>query len=381
MEEHDTGEASREGAIGGSSRGNRATLFDDGAALFEEKAAAIRSARERVWIETFLFMPDQTGRAALQLAADAARRGCDVILLFDQAGSHVTNLGFFKPVEDAGGRVAIFNPLPPWRRYGRRLGSWLRHRDHRKIVIADGIGFCGGHNFTSSYMGPPPHSFYDMTLKLEGPCVRDLASVFLDSFQATTGESRPLPEPPAPLADGVGARVLALDTTRGLHQLVQAYCELLESAADEVLLILGYFVPDETLCAPLTAAAERGVKVSVLTAGATDFPFIRLAGQHTYDRLLAVGIRIYQLQDPQLHAKAIVVDGERCMVGSFDVNQFERRNAAEVAVILDDQALAGRIHQRFRSCLPRSEEITPEQRRKRSALGRAAEWLTYRVVR
>ncbi|HEV2130446.1 MAG TPA: hypothetical protein VGR27_05065, partial [Longimicrobiaceae bacterium] len=72
------------------------TLFDDGEALFEEKADAIRNARERVWIETFLFTRDKTGPATLDLLADAARRGCDDVLLFDQIGSHATNLGFYR---------------------------------------------------------------------------------------------------------------------------------------------------------------------------------------------------------------------------------------------------------------------------------------------
>jgi cardiolipin synthase A/B len=149
--------------------GNRVRLFDDGTLLFQEKSDAIRSARERVWIETFLFTPDDTGRATLRLLCDAAQRGCDVVLLFDQAGSHVTNFGFYRPLVDAGGVVAIFNPLPPWRRYGRRIGSYFKHRDHRKKAVMDDVAFCGGHNFSQSYMGPPPHRFYDMTVKLQGP--------------------------------------------------------------------------------------------------------------------------------------------------------------------------------------------------------------------
>jgi cardiolipin synthase A/B len=367
--------------IGGTSTGNRATLFDDGEALFEEKADAIRNARERVWIETFLFTPDKTGRAALELASDAARRGCDVILLFDQMGGHITNLGFYRPVEEAGGRVAIFNPLPLWRRYGRRLGSLLKHRDHRKIVIADDVGFCGGHNFSQSYMGPPPHSFYDMTVKLEGPCVRDLASVFLDSFGAATGETRPLPPTPEPVADGVRAQVLALDGTRGIDELPRGYRQLLQGAREEAVLIFAYFLPDRVLCEPLIAAAERGVRVTLLSAGDTDLPMVRLARRRTFDDLLAAGVRIFHLQEPELHAKAMVVDGEACMIGSFDVNQLQRRNTAEVGVILHDEGLARGILEGFRRCLPRSREITVEDRDERGAFARAAEWVAYRLIR
>jgi cardiolipin synthase A/B len=365
----------------GTTDGNRAELFDDGEALFEAKAEAIRAARERVWVETFLFTPDETGRAILGLLRDAAGRGCDVVLLYDHAGGHVTNFGFFRPVEEAGGRVGIFNPLPPWRSYGRRLGSILKHRDHRKIVIADGVGFCGGHNVTTEYMGPPPHGFYDMSVRLEGPCVRDLASVFLDSFRAVTGELRPLPSTPPPIDGGVPARALAHDGTREVNEIVPALRAALDGAREEVLLVFAYFQPDRVLAARLIAAAERGVRVTLLTTGKTDLPPVRLARQHTYDRLLEAGLRIFHLEEPKLHAKAMVVDRELCMVGTFDVNQLQRRNTAEVAVMLKDRNLAERIIQGFRSCLPRSREVTLADRKNRSGFARLAERVAYRLIR
>jgi cardiolipin synthase A/B len=364
-----------------ASTGNGATLYDDGEELFEEMKLAIRAATRRVWIETFLLTPDETGRTAIELAADAARRGCDVILLFDQGGSHVTNLGFFRPVEDAGGRVGIFNALPPWRRWGRRLGSMLKHRDHRKILIADDVAFCGGHNLSGSYLGPPPHHFYDISVKLRGPAVRDLAGVLLGSFGVATGETRPLPAAPEPLPGGVPARALALDGTRGIRELIHAYTDLLHGAREEALLMFAYFLPDETLLAPILAAARRGVRVTLLTAGDTDLPIVRIAGQHTYDRLLAAGVRIHQMREPSLHAKTMLVDGEQCLVGSFDVNLIQRRNTAEVAVLVVDAGLGRSLRASFESCLARSDEVTAESRRGRTRIARAVERLAYRLAR
>jgi len=363
------------------SAGNVAVLYDDGEELFREMTLAIQAATRRVWIETFLLTPDETGREAIDLAASAARRGCDVILLFDQVGSHVSNLGFFGPVEEAGGRVGIFNALPPWRRYGRRLGSMLQHRDHRKIVVADDVAFCGGHNLSGSYVGPPPHYFYDISLKLRGPCVRDLARVLLGSFEAATGETRPLPPAPSPLRGGVPIRALAHDGTRGVHELITAYHSLLESAREEALLMFAYFLPDEVLRAPILAAAERGVRVTLVTAGDTDVPAVRIAGQHTYDSLLSAGVRIYQLHERTLHAKAMVIDGERSLVGSFDVNQLQRRDTAEVAVLVEDATLGGQLRSAILACAEGSEEITTASRENRSRVGRAMEWALYRLAR
>jgi cardiolipin synthase A/B len=366
---------------GSTALGNRAILFDDGDALYQETLTRIRSAERRVWVETFLFTPDETGRSILEAMAGAARRGCDVILQFDQLGSHVTNLGAYRPLEEAGGRVAIFNPLGPWRRLGRRLGRWLRYRDHRKVVIIDDVGYCGGHNFSQSYLGPPPQKYYDMTARLEGPAVRELARLFLDSFRHATGETRPVPGDQDRRADGVPVRVAGLDAGRGDRALVREYTRLLDGANERVFLLMAYFIPDAPLLTPLLAAARRGVRIDVVTTGSTDIPVARWAGQHRYELLLQAGIRIHELQEPMLHAKAMAVDGFRCMVGSFDVNTLERRNTMEAAVIVEDRGLADDIEAGFRKCLGRSRTIDADEWAGRARIRRVGEWLAYRTIR
>jgi cardiolipin synthase A/B len=363
--------------------GNAVVMIDDGERLFEEKAAAIREARERVWIETFLFTPDETGRETLRLLCDAARRGCDVVLMFDQAGSHITNFGFYRKLEEAGGQVVIFNPLPLWRRYGRRIGSFFKHRNHRKTAVMDGVAFCGGHNFSQSYMGPGPQHFYDITVRLEGPCVSDVGALFLESMRQATGEqTRAISRPPYPAeVGGAQVRISAFDAHLGVKDLVRDYQEMVASAREQLTLIMGYFVPDDILIAPLIAAAERGVDVRVLTAGKSDLPFTRWAGQHRYDELLAAGVRIFQLQEPHLHAKCMVVDGRWSIVGSFDVNTFERRNTREAAVVIDDRAIAADLCRAFASCMGRSREVTPDSREQRLKVKRALEWVSYRAMR
>jgi cardiolipin synthase A/B len=360
--------------------GNRVVLLDEGETLFDLTLEAIRRARDRVWIETFLFMPDRTGRAVLDALAEAAARGCDVVLLFDQLGSPVTSLGFYRKVQDAGGTVGIFNPLPPWRRLGSRLGPWLKHRDHRKVVVIDDVGFCGGHNFSAAYMGPPPHRFYDMTLQLEGPAVRELGGLFLESLERTTGETRALPPAGAAAPGGAAVRVLGHDGTRGGSELSEAYARILDGASHRVVLVMAYFIPDQPLREPILRAARRGVQVDLLTTGSTDLPPARWAGQHTYTSLLRAGVRIHELKDPKLHAKAMAVDGELALVGSFDINTFERQNTAEVAVLVRNPRIATAIERGFRSSLPRSEQVTASDWAARSRLRRPLERLSYRLL-
>src|SRR5690625_7668227 len=74
--------------------------------------------------------------------AEAAGRGCDVRLLIARFGSPDIGTAQTKALEEAGGTVAVYNPLIR-NRFGRKVASFL-HRDHRKILIADDIGYAGG---------------------------------------------------------------------------------------------------------------------------------------------------------------------------------------------------------------------------------------------
>jgi phosphatidylserine/phosphatidylglycerophosphate/cardiolipin synthase-like enzyme len=92
------------------------------------------------------------------------------------------------------------------------------------------------------------------------------------------------------------------------------------------------------------------------------------------------GVRIYELQKPMLHAKAMAVDGARGMVGSFDVNVLERRNTREVAVIAEDPLVAAGIEAGFSKGLLHSKTIIPAEWAGRSRMRRLAERLSYRLV-
>ncbi|MHC5002851.1 MAG: phospholipase D-like domain-containing protein, partial [Planctomycetota bacterium] len=112
----------------------------DGALAFELMWDEIGSARRRVWLDVYGFGSDRVGRLTLERLEDAARRGCEVRIIYDAIGSRSTPDGFFDGFREAGGQTVRFNPVRPWR---RRLP--LNVRDHRKILLIDHhVAFCGG---------------------------------------------------------------------------------------------------------------------------------------------------------------------------------------------------------------------------------------------
>jgi phosphatidylserine/phosphatidylglycerophosphate/cardiolipin synthase-like enzyme len=93
---------------------------------------------------------------------------------------------FFRPLIEAGGQVAWFNPLSLLRIRRRRADF----RSHRKIVVCDGrVGFTGGMNVadteTAEFSGSA--AWRDTHTRFEGSAVRVLQRVFAEDWLYATG--------------------------------------------------------------------------------------------------------------------------------------------------------------------------------------------------
>ena len=292
--------------LGGGSEGNELTLFVDGDGAFDTMLHAIASAKRRVWLETYIFTPDKLGSAVFDALVDAAKRGCEVRLLVDALGSPEMNPEKMKPLTDAGGLVAVFNPweFGLFARLKRKLPTLMR--DHRKIlIIDDDAGFCGGMNISIDY-GTSRHGnglFRDTHLLLGGPAVRDLASVFAVSWQHATDQRIPLFPAGALRIDGSHVQILGSDQFRRRRGIQQALQQAVTRAQRRIRLTTPYFVPPPRLLRALVAASRRGVDVAVLTAGLSDVPIAAAGARHLYGRLLKGGVKIYEMTEVDLRTK------------------------------------------------------------------------------
>ena len=75
--------------------------------------ARIHGARRHVHVEFFIWRDDAPGTELRDALIAAARRGVEVRLLVDTAGSWSTPGRFFRPLTEAGGRFAWFRTVSP----------------------------------------------------------------------------------------------------------------------------------------------------------------------------------------------------------------------------------------------------------------------------
>ena len=345
--------------------GNRVELLLDNEGAFRSKAEAIRGAGRSVWAEYYLVEDDATGRDFLADLAGRARAGCDVRLLYDAVGSSDIPEEGLEELRAAGGRAEAFLPVNPLRK------RWSAHlRNHRKLLVVDErIGFTGGMNIGDEYAlgsriasgsgkGGRNRPWRDAHLRVEGPAVFDLATVFAEDWTFAAGEHLVPSSIPLPAGGGSVVAVLPSGPDQTANANAHTYFAALSGAHERCWLTTPYFVPDEPTVRALSNAALRGIDVRVLVPAESDVPVAQAAGRFFYGPLLRSGVRIFEYLPAVLHAKTVVVDGSWALVGSanFDFRSFGLN--FELGALVFDRSFAALLEERFASDLAESRPVT-----------------------
>lgn len=326
--------------------GNRVELYHTGRPALEAMLGALEEARRRIHLETYILRSDATGRRFLGLLERRAREGVEVRLLYDAFGSLGLDLYSLRPLEQAGGDVVAFNPLRPF--YPR----WApRRRDHRKILCVDGaVAFAGGLNVGDEYWGHDRAPWRDTHVRIEGPAVRDLEVVFLESWFRADGPDLPWHElvEVQPQAKGsVRCAVLPDGPVYRRRRMRELLLAGLQAAVEEVRIASPYFAPGRRVLSALADAAERGVDVQLVLAGRTDHPVLRRAAHALLPRLLPSGVRVYEYDAAIMHAKVGLFDRRWAIIGSSNLDRQSFEHSYEVNLLLEGGGVAERVAAMF----------------------------------
>lgn len=317
-------------------------LLDGGREAYPAMLAAIRAARSEVFLEVYAFSPEGIGASFIAELSAAARRGVRVRVVIDAWGSAPGTSEVQASLEAAGCEVKVFGSM-----LGALLGR-LR-RNHRKILAVDGeVAFVGGLNVSDEYglPDPPPGEapWADLAVELRGGVAAWLQQ------RARREQAWSPPGPVRVWLSGVG----------GAGRLRRRYLKAFGGARRSILLAHAYFLPDRHVVRSIAAAARRGVEVKLVLAGRTDVALARPAARRLYRKLLRAGVQIGEWTRTVLHAKAAAVDGERLLVGSFNLDPFSLANLEALAeVALPGAAADG--ERWIRARFAESERITLER--------------------
>jgi cardiolipin synthase len=369
--------------------GNQVELLIDGPRTYAAMFEAIASARDYILVESFILEDANAGNRSLSvLLTQAVERGVRIYVLYDAVGSLGTDAKFFESLAAAGISLCAFNPLNP---LDERF-SGVNQRDHRKIVVVDGlVAFAGGVNFSQAYRIASSqarrrglsrqHSieegWRDTHIALRGTAARELERLFRETWRKSEcpGDMSPVFDDQAVGAGNTLVQVVASTPDDEGNEIYATLLSVITYARRSIDVTMAYFVPDDVLEQAIKDAALRGVAVRIILPSYSDFSGVFSAGRAHYHELLESGVRLFELESAFLHSKSIVVDGVWSSIGStnFDWRSFVHNNEISVCVI--DRAFARSMSDMFDADLADSKEITLAEWKKRGIRERLKEWL------
>lgn len=310
-------------------RDTQTTYYPVGEAAFADMLAAIEDAERWIALEYFIVSDGKMWRRLFEVLARKAAEGLQVWFMYDDLGSFwKLPARFIRDLTRAGIRVRPVNKLGP--------GLTLRYnnRDHRKLLVVDGlVGFTGGLNIADEYINEIERfgHWKDTAIRLRGPGAWGMAALYftmwnmvsrdqVDYARLHPGETEVAAEP-----TGQGLVVNYDDSPFDDISIGWAvYRNMMSRAHHHVDIMTPYLIPTSEMVSLLTSLARSGIRVRIITPGIPDKPYVFAVTRSNYGVLVEAGVEVYEYTPGFLHAKQIVVDDEIAVLGTinFDFRSF-----------------------------------------------------------
>ncbi len=328
--------------------------FVENGTVFDAIEREVRGAQRSVHIVAYIWKSGMPGDRIVDALLERMAHGVQCRVVVDAVGS----IGFEdarQRLADGGCDVRYFRPLPAEDNIAR---------NHRKMVIVDGaVGITGGFGIMEPWMGGgrAEQEWRDSNVRVTGPAVLQMQLAFAENWQEAGGKLLPTVELSTPEGKG-GLRAAFVPSRSTVVTAAERLTHLaIHSARKRLWIANSYFIPNEALIDALVRKQKEGVDVRVLVPGdKNDVKPVTVAQRATYDQLLPHGIRIWEYQPGMMHAKTMLIDEARVIVGSINLDPLSLGMLEEGAIIAEDPELAARLETLWLEDLKFAKEITAD---------------------
>ncbi len=353
-------------------------LLENGESLFPMMLEDIAGARERIRLSTYIFQDDGTGERFLRALTAARDRGVDVRVIVDGLGGTVYRPAITRRLERSGLNFRRFNPLslfPP--------SLHANMRNHRKIMAVDGrCAYFGGQNIGDRHLVRKPDNpkrARDLHFRATGKIADDLERAFLRDWSHCAGETVPFAPANRNRPDAaVWSRLILDGPNENLNRLNDLLAGVFAAARRRIWIMTPYFLPSADLAGALNAARLRGVDVKIMLPERANVHLAHWAAQHNLRHILARRLEVRLQPPPFIHTKAILIDGNYTLTGSFNLDPRSLRLNFELGVEVFSADFAGELEAYFRAALGQARRLDAAQLRARPGWMRvrdAVAWL------
>jgi cardiolipin synthase len=286
-------------------------LLVDGGEAFDRIFAAIDSAESLIYVQTYIWKDDATGKQVVTGLKAAAGRGVSVTVSKDILGT------FFEI-----GDILKGNPSPVFTSEGLKDYKNIKvnldlfaDTDHSKYFIVDQrLVVFGGMNIADEYH----HIWHDYMALIR-------SDHWTQAFKDKVLKGSPWPKP-SPF----------IVTVNDHHrtEIRTALIEMIDNAADSIVIEHAYFSDNKVIAAVKRAVARR-VKVAIILPEKPDTHLY--ANMATINKLLASEpqscIMVY-LYPKMSHAKVVLADGKIAAIGSANLTPRSMLTSKEVTLFV-----------------------------------------------
>jgi cardiolipin synthase len=294
-------------------------LYTDSEDAWTAMFARMKGATKSIHIEMYIFTADtQRTHDFITLLKEKAQNGVQVILIFDVFGSISLSNKVVKELRDAGAEVRFFRHI--------------FYRTHKKILLIDGkTAFLGGVNITEH-----ARDWKDLQVEVSGSIVPYIFRSFKRTYKYTGGKAEPLkPEFDNTLKVKMKMWLLENMPVIGRKVIKQYYLRKLNEATESIIFITPYFIPSRWMLGAMRNAISRDVKITVLIPENTDFKLANNINKYYAGMVTTFGVNV--LYTPGMnHAKAVLIDNNKGLVGSANIDELSFNVNNEIGVFFND---------------------------------------------
>lgn len=362
---------------------NKVEVINNGENLFPEIIKCLKAAKKNIHIEYYIIEDGKIFHEIMQVLFAKAKEGVEVRVIFDDFGSKDIRKAYKKQLRKKGVEIYPFLKI-----YFIALANRINYRNHRKIIVIDGLtAFTGGINISDRYFNHKNTKKYwrDTHLKIQGYAAYSMQNIFLADWNFCSdqqiGPSKQyFPEmPDAFKHQDTIVQIAASGPDSAYPTIMYSIIAAVSAAKHEILITTPYFIPSVSLLNALRISALSGVKIKILVPYKSDSKIVNTASESFFDEILEYGIEIYQYKKGFVHSKVMVCDRELAIVGTanMDIRSFDLN--FEINALVYDKNVAEQLASDFSADLEDASLIDPLEWEKRNFVKKVLE-KTFRLA-
>ncbi|MEG0327170.1 MAG: phosphatidylserine/phosphatidylglycerophosphate/cardiolipin synthase family protein [Erysipelothrix sp.] len=349
--------------------------IDEGEDALQTRLAVIKKAESTLDMSTYLIKNDESSDLIIGGLLDAADRGVKVRMIVDGKMNGMSRTYKYKLSHHPNIELKYYNPfhlLKPWKWNATLHDKYLKV-DNKYLLI-------GGRNIGNQYYKPGRHYTQDMEVLIydelgDSQLMADINTFILLIHESKDAIAKKQPnwhikkddfehrfifyEPddsllnPEKMIEVEDVKIFHNDISTMMKEPKIGYLyQLIANGAKESVTVQSpYATPTKVILDSFKSSSDNHIKLDYLTNSESSSPNYPAFSSYLSNRrqFLRTGINIYEFQsdgDTSLHTKLMVVDDDKNIVGSFNLDNRSLYLNTETVVYVKGQEATNSLNQK-----------------------------------